>query len=215
MAHARVVQDFCAFLHRSLNYLNKKRLHGIIMTHDSWGPAIFCCSCPFLSGTKKGGSALILTYLIPVYIGFINQLTLLPVGVGWGHFCCRLSGNFEIWPDIKGQNIRPDCQCIPSICTPLSARHDTHRIYYLCGSCLVFTLLSEIFPHPSNIHYTALRNLVETLPNLYSILMCLSAPLLQTPVKRSRTPVIPPSSVRISADGNLAGKLAKLSMQVP
>ena len=166
MAHARVVQDFRAFLHRSLNYLNKKRLHGIIMTHDSWGPAIFCCSCPFLSGTKKGGSALILTYLIPVYIGFINQLTLLPVGVGWGHFCCRLSGNFEIWPDIKGQNIRPDCQCIPSICTPLSARHDTHRIYYLCGSCLVFTLLSEIFPHPSNIHYTALRNLVETLQTL-------------------------------------------------
>jgi hypothetical protein len=38
--------------------------------------------------------------------------------------------------------------------------------------------------------------------------------IVKTPVKRSRTPVIPPSSVKISADGNLAGKLAKLSMQV-
>jgi len=41
-----------------------------------------------------------------------------------------------------------------------------------------------------------------------------SAP--ETPVKRgggSRTPVIPPSSVRMTADGDLAGKLAKLSTQ--
>lgn len=40
---------------------------------------------------------------------------------------------------------------------------------------------------------------------------------VKTPAKRgggARTPMIPPSSVKISADGDLAGKLAKLSTQV-